>query len=276
MDTWTAEQGDSPSFVATLRDENGDVFTSYLGTEDVAAVVWAGDEQAPIADAASAAWLSAAAGTITVTLGGAATSGLVPGTYLCKLEVDGAKVFVARLELEDAPGSGTARTAKITLRHLRKFYAKVDKLIAQTEDPTALEARADAWDWFQDLLHRHYRCGAGPSTDYAFVPGISFGGLYPFGYYRDGRRSKELQDWLDADRLDLTTPVLDAMACFALAQICGGQVAPDDSKGWSQFAARFAVMAETTASSITAEIDTDGDGVNDLTIRLGVADTLEG
>lgn len=276
MEPWKAEQGDSPTYIATLRDENGAVYSDYLGTEEVTAVVWAGNELAPIDGAATAEWDDASDGTVKVTIVGAVTAELVPGTYFLKLEVDGQRAFIASLSIEEAPGAGPGRVAKITMRHLRKHYKSVEKLLCKTDDPTALEARADAWDWFCDLLHRHYRCSGSPSTDYRFVPGISFGGSFLLDGYRDGRRSRELQEWLDADRLDLTTPVLDAMAFYALAQICGGQVEVGDEKGWGDFAAKFAVRAETMASCISAEIDTDGDGVNDLVIRLGVADTLEG
>jgi len=183
-------------------------------------------------------------------------------------------VFQVILDLEAAPGSGTARTTKVTVQHLKKFYKNVQKLACKGDDPTFLEARADAWDWFCDLLHRHYRgCGSswyGDATHF----GAAF--LYPYGIYRDGRRSADLQGWLDADRLDLTTPVLNAMAYHALAQILGGLVEAGDEKGYGEMAARFALLAESQVASITAEIDTDGDGTNDLTITLGVADTLEG
>lgn len=106
MEIWKAEQGDSLRFTAALRDESGDPFTAYLGTEDVTAVVWAGDERVPIAGAATAVWANAAAGTVTVTIVESATADLAPGTYFLKDEVDGAQAFVAALELEGAPGVG--------------------------------------------------------------------------------------------------------------------------------------------------------------------------
>lgn len=276
MDTWPVDQGDDATFTATLRDENGNAYTGYAGTEPITCTVWPGNELPPLTGVATADWLDATAGTIDVAIAGSGTAALVPASYDLKLEINGVSVFRATLAIGESAGATAGRTAHVTLRHLRKHYKNVDKLIARGDDPTALEARADAWDWLCDLLHRHYRNGSGLTTDFHFVPGISFGGLYPFGYYRDGRRSSELQGWLDAGRLDLTTPVLDAMACHALAQICGGQVDVGDKEVWADFAARFAARAEQIVSCLTAELDSDGDGVNDLTIRLGVADTLEG
>ncbi len=283
MDVWQVDQGDTATFTAVLHDATGAVYTGYAGTEPITATVWPGDEQAPILSVAVAEWLEADAGSIDVAI--SVSASMVPATYVVKLEIANAAVFKARLEVGESSAATTARTAHVTLRHLRKHYARVDKLLSATDDPTALEARADAWDWLVGLLHAHYRGGSGLATDFAFVPGLSFGGLgWPLGLYRDGRRSAVLEGWLnptpteDDPRttwLDLTTEVLDCMACYALAQICGGQVDAEDKKGYGAFANRFAARAELLATTIIAEIDSNGDGVNDVTIRLGSADTLE-
>lgn len=281
MDNEKIYQGRDATLTATLGAEGGCAYTSYAGTETITAILWAGDQVEPITGVATAAWLSAAAGTIAVTIAGSGTTTLEPGTYDLELEIGGASALRAQLELLPSAGTTAGRTARVTLQHLRKFYRSIDRLLSRpdfADDPTGLEARADAWDWFCDLLHRHYRGSSGLSTDYQFVPEISFAGAYGMTLlYRDGRRSAELQGWLDAGRLDLTTPVLDAMACHALAQILGGMVTGgDDKSGYDKLAARFAAMAEAKASTITAEIDSDGDGTNDTVIRLDVADTLEG
>jgi hypothetical protein len=278
MDTFTAFQGRDAGFVAQLVAEGGAAYTGYSGTEPITANFWAGNETSPIAGVATATWASAAAGTVDVAIAGSNTGALVPGTYDVELVIGNVTVWRAFINLESSPGNSAGRTAKVTLRHLRKHYRRVDKLLASadfSDDPTALEARADAWDWFQDLLHRHYRGGGWIGGDYSFGPLITMG-LYGPGYYRSGRRSKHLQDWLDAGRLDLTTSVLDAMALYALSQILGGMVALEGKGGYGELACQFAVRAETLVATITAEIDSDGDGVNDRVIRLDVADTLEG
>jgi len=282
MDVWPVDQGDSATFKATLRDEDGNPYTGYAGTESIVATVWPGDELPPIDAVASADWLESSDGTIDVAIDGSATTTLVPGQYIVKLEINGSSVFRATLAIGESSSATAGRVAKVTLRHLRKHYRTIDKLLSGpgfADDPTALEARADAWDWFQDLLHRHYRAGSWPSPDTSFSPWVGIGfGLGPYAVpYRDGRRSAELQGWLDAGRLDLTTPVLDAMAFYALAQLLGGMVAVGEKAGgYASLAFMFAAKAEAQASTITAEIDSDGDGTNDVTIRLDVADTLEG
>jgi hypothetical protein len=50
----------------------------------------------------------------------------------------------------------------------------------------------------------------------------------------------------------------------------------DPKGGWALLTRRFAALAEDTACSITVEVDSNGDGVNDVWVRLGVHDTLEG
>lgn len=276
MEAWTLDQNDDAVFVVTIRDEAGEPFTGYTGFEPIDCAVWAGNELPALPGIATAEWLSAPNGTIQVSIAGTGTKDLVPASYDLKLEISNVAVFRARLIIQEASGSQAGRTAKITLRHLRKHFKSVEKLLCGSDDPTAIEARADAWDWFTTLLHKHYRSGMGLSTDNRFVPGISFGGAYPFGVYRDGRRNPDLQAWLDDDKLILTTEILDCMALYALAQICGGQVDVNDEADWNGFSARFAGQAEALAVTITAELDTDDDGVADVVIRLSSCDTLEG
>lgn len=283
MDIGQIFVGRDDQLTATLGQTGGAPYTGYTGTETIVANFWAGDSTAPIASVVTPTWDSAAAGTIILAVSGAATADLEPGTYDLELLIGGRPVWRGQISLEPAPGTGTGRTAKVTLRHLRKFYRAVDKVLANqlmADDPTALEARADAWDWWCDLLHRHYRLSGTPWSDTSFGPLVFGVAGNPYGtavLRRDGRRSAELQGWLDAGRLDLTTPTLDAMASYALAQLLGGMVSGgEDKQGYAALAARFAGRAEAIACTVAAEIDSDGDGTNDLVIRLDVADTLEG
>jgi hypothetical protein len=272
-DTWRTQQGSADEFTAQLRGEDDLPYTSYTGAESITTVVSVADGQPEIANVASSTWLSAAAGTITVAITG--TSTMEPGTYLLALKIASTVVFYASLSISAKPATTATRTAKITLSQLKKFAPWLEKLLGKMDDPTALEARADAWDWFQDILHRHWRGSSNLSLDFHFVPGISFGGDTGF-IYRDGRRSRDLQDWLDDDRLDYTTPVINAMCAYAVAQLCTAQVAPGVDNSYGEFAKEFHQTANSLAMTITAELDSDDDGVNDTTIRLGVADTLDG
>jgi hypothetical protein len=282
MDTIQTVQGSSDVNTVTLRDADGDPFTGYAGSEPITVQVWAGDDATPIAGAATADWLDHTAGTATVTLVGAVTAELEPATYSIRLVIGGADVYQGALEVGWAPGSAAAPTVLYcTFRDLKAVYATIEKLRTRTEDQAGfLGQRNEATQWFQDLLQRHFRTTGGLSTDFAFVPGISFAGAYlgaQAAYFRPGIKSAQLQGWLDAGLLDVTPQVVKACAYHAVALVMDGQV-DDTDKGdaYAALARKFFARAEQQAALITAEIDSNSDGTNDTWIRLGVADTLEG
>ena len=94
--------------------------------------------------------------------------------------------------------------------------------------------------------------------------------------WRDGRRSTDLQGWLDANLLSVTDPIIDAVSLYAIA-LCERQVTPaKDDTGFGAAVASIFARAEATAADITAEIDTNDDGIIDTVIRLGSTDTLDG
>lgn len=251
----------------------------FTGSEGLAAVVWAGQDQAPLATPA-AAWFNHAAGTIALSLASSALAAIEPARYRIRVDrSDGsASLWDGFLELDAGPGASSSLSTYCSFEDLTDRASWVEKLQAKTDLAGAMRQRYLARRWFEDLLHRHYRNGAGMIQDYAFVPGISFGGAYGPGLlWRDGRRSAELQAWLDAGRLDVTEQVKDACACYAIALLCDRQVSPGkDDNGYAGAARKYFARAEAIAADITAEVDSDGDGTNDLVIRLGSYDTLEG
>jgi hypothetical protein len=272
-------QGLGASFTITLRDSSGNPFTGYTGSEGLTGTVRAGRDSTPIFSL-SPAWLDASAGTISLAIAGSDTASVDPGRYLVQLALaDGsADLYEGFLEVAYSAGSAAALPTYGAFADMLDRAPWIEKLQRPTDLAGFARQRHLARRWFEDLLHRHYRYSSNLSTDFAFVPGVSFGGWYGMTtFYRDGRRSKDLQDWLDADRLDVTSQVIEAVSCYAIALLCDRQVAPGkDDNGYASHARKWFKRAEDTALSITAEIDSDGDGTNDTTIRLGIADTLEG
>jgi hypothetical protein len=272
----TVSQGLGGSWTLTIRDSSGNAYVGYTGAEALAGSVCAGRDSAALITLAPT-WLSAIAGTITLPIAAADTADLDVGRYLVqvKLADDSAELYEGYLDVEYSPGSAAALTSYGGYQDLLDRAPWLEKLQKPTDLAGFAKQRSLARKWFESLLHRHYRGDGGPSTDFAFVPGISFGGLYD--YYRDGRRSADLQGWLDADRLDVTEDVIEAVSCYAIALVCDRQVAPaKDDGGYAAAARKYFSRAENAATDCTCEVDSDGDGTNDLTIRLGVADTLEG
>ena len=269
-----AARGIAAPFVITLRDDLGNPVTTYTGAEALAGVVWAGADQAPALSLAPA-WLSASAGTIAVPLSASSTAILGAGRYRVQLKLadNSADLYEGFLEVSDSAGTAQAPTSYGSFDDLLDRAPWVEKLQRPTDLAGFARQRYLARNWFEDLLHRHYRGPSGFSTDYQF--GASLFG--PLDVYRDGRRSAELQGWLDANRLDVTPSVIEAVTYYALALLCDRQVTPSkDDNGYAASARKFFSRAEAAAALITAEIDSDGDGLNDLTIRLGSFDTLEG
>jgi hypothetical protein len=206
MDTLAATQGNTVVHRITLRDASGAVYTGYTGSEALTVQTWTGEDAAPLAGVATAAWAAAGQGTVDVTISGTATASLEPATYRLKLLVAGADAYEGMLEIGWSPGSATAPSViYCSYRDLKALVPTLEKLRSKLEDQAGyLDQRIAATDWFQDLVHRHYRGCGGVASDFAFGPWL--GGYGPFGsqVFRPGTRSATVQGWLDAGRLDVT------------------------------------------------------------------------
>lgn len=272
----TVYQGIDATFVGTLFDDSDAVFTAYTGTEPLVGTVSAGRDEPALA-ALVPVWNDAPAGLFNLPIPGAVSQALAAGTYHVQVRIaDGsADLWEGLLTVGYSPGSATPRKVYCQLRDLVKRFPSIRGLLGGTDDPTGSEARADAREWFEDLLQRHFRGGYGLNTDFHFIPGLSFGGSY-FGseLYRPGIKSQVLQGWLDADRLDVTPQVVECCAYYALALVCDQQPERKENS-YSASARKFFGRAEDAAGLLTAEIDSDGDSVNDVWIKLSIADTLE-
>lgn len=285
MQVWQAHQGVTSAWQITARDENGDAVTGYTGSEALAATVRLGRDQAALFSPA-VAWSDAPNGVLIVTVAGASTVTVAPGSYLVQVKLaDGsADLFEGFLLVEYSPGSAAPRTTYVTLADVVRRAKFVEPLLRKGPDPSGLEARADAWDWMRDLLHRHYRGGGGLSRDYYFLPWPAYSPSDPSAtatVYRPGIRSLALEGWINTGGpggttgVILTTPVSEALADYAVAKVCEAEIGPKDN-GYERMARKYLARAENQAASLTVEIDTNGDGLAEVAIRLGVADTLYG
>jgi hypothetical protein len=275
-DLITVAQGLSSTWTVTIRGPSGAAYTGYTGAEGLTGTVRVGRDTTPLIVLAPT-WLDATLGTIALPIPGAVTRDLETGRYLVQIALaDGsADLFEGFLQVNYSPGTAAALPTYGSYGDLLDRAPWIATLQKNTDLAGFARQRNQARAWFEDLVHRHDRGGSGLSTDFAFVPGISFGGEFGMGY-RGGGKSRELQTWLDAGRLDLTTQVIDAVSCFAIALVCQRQISSAGSDGYERAARKWFAMAEAVAQMITAEIDSNGDGVNDYTISLNSHDTLEG
>jgi hypothetical protein len=280
-DILTVQQGLGSSWTLQLRDSAGKAYASppgpYSGSEGLACNVRAGQDQ-PALFTLSPTWASASAGTITLPIPGSVHATLDVGRYLgCVSLADGsADLIEFFLEVGYSAGTAAALTSYASFQELLDRAPSIEKLQKPTDLAGFARQRWKARQWFEDLLHRHW-------TDTGCWQG--FGVLNGFAYsantgqvvsHRSGRRSAQLQTWLDDDRLDVTEPVIEAVSCYAIALVYQRSIQGKDTAGYGRMARLFFGRAEDAAANITAEIDSDGDGTNDRVIRLGVADTLQG
>lgn len=269
-------RGSSGSWTVTLLDDEAEAITTYTGSETLDASVWPGDDVEELF-APTAAWLSAPAGTVTLTVSAVQSATLTPGSYSVSLSVDTAIVRVGRLLVLPGPG-GTADPPAVygTYDDMRRVAGSwLADLQESGSDQTGFrEQRGTARAWFDGILQRHYRRDTGiarqDSLDHLL---IGIGARY-------GEHDTTLQDWLDDDRLVLTTPagkrIVECVSRYAVALVCEAQISGKPDDVWRDRARMFRSRAQNDVASITAEIDTTStaDGVGDLVIDLGTADRL--
>jgi hypothetical protein len=258
----------------TILDSNDNAITSYTGSATLSIECWRGDDQASLFSP-TAAWISAAAGTISCVISAAQSTTLTVGRYNLMLTVTGtdgpAKYQFGFLDVTPAPGSGTVRATYQTWDQTKRYAGSwAEKLQRADSDQTGFaEERADARQEFESLLHAHNRGSGGGLTS-------SFGAYEPLSTGRNGFRDSWLTTALAANKLLVTKPIIECCALMTLASICRRQIDPSKSDGYSAAASYFAARADDIAATISAEIDDNADGYGDVIIHLGTTDTLRG
>lgn len=285
LPTYEAAAGVARDIDVTLIDpDTGEAYATnrWAPGDTLTAACWRGDDQAS-SFTPTPTWVSAAAGTMRVTIAGASTTSLAPGRYLIRVTAtdvsDANRVFEvwrANLDLLASPGSGTTPDVYGTYDDMRRVAgAWLADLQESGSDQTGFaEQRGAARAWFDGILQRHYRRDTGvarqDSLDHLLV---GIGARY-------GEHDTTLQDWLDDDRLVLTTPagkrIVECVSRYAVALVCEAQISGKPDDVWRDRARMFRSRAQNDVASITAEIDTTtvADGVGDLVIDLGTADRL--
>ncbi len=281
MDSLTVSIGATLAATVTLRDETGvAIANTYDGTEPLSLALWAGEDQAAASlPGSTVAWLSAAAGTVTLRLAQADTATLAEGAYRLRVRMtDGSDLvdcYEARLTVTAAPGTATAPAVYCSYREVQDVLAGwVGQLQDDSDLAGYLDARAEARREFDRLLQRHYR-GDRTWRRQTTLDHLLDGTTTP---YRSGKDSATLQGYLDDDGLILTTACGYAVrhwcAMYAAALVLDRLVGAGDRTPYQAQAARLRQRCNDLAASLCVEVDTNDDGVGDLTIDLSVIDCL--
>lgn len=247
----------------TLRDATGTAVTDYYdGSEALAVSVWPGDDRAALAWGCTAVWLSAAGGTVTVTI--PCPAGTAPGVYTIRLTVAGKLAWQQDLEVIASPGSATAPA----VYHSYDEQLRVSPWIAGLEDPGVRtgyeEERSEARQALEELAQARYR-------------GDWTGGGYASGYAGQAR-SETLAAWLAEDRLIVTPDVRLWLGHWVAALVARRQVGPGASKDYLALAEYHERQVTERSATLLLGIDTTepADGTADLWIDCGEARIARG
>jgi hypothetical protein len=255
MDVFPCRQGVALSLLATLQDQQGNVITSYLGTEALAATVWAGGGRAISFDAA-AAWVDPGQGQFSINVSAAQTSGLEEGRYRCAVTLQDPylgllEAYVFAIDVGLAPGSAAAPPAYCTMADLLTYgRAWLRDLQSDDDEEGFGEQRGRARSWLDDLIISRY-----PTSRFVILGDPGYGaGL--FGVGTGALPNLWLRQVLDGGGLILRGKVVEAVAKRALYLIADAQIGPSEEKqAYQALANKYKNESSALAMSLTAEID---------------------
>jgi|GEM_PF-3212370 len=270
MLVYEAFQGSALAITFQISDGNGNVITTYTGSETLATEVWPGGNRAD-SFSPTTTWIDHTEGKVQIAITAAQTTGLALGRYevystLTASAEDPVAILIAQLDVMPTPGSTAAPTTYCSYADLLK-YGRAWLRQLQTSDDEAgfAEQLGRARSWIEDIAHAHYRVAAMTMVI----------GSQAFGPRRSGARSTWLQEQLDANTLMLTDQIREAAAKKALALVCEGQIGTSEgSAAYARLARMYHSQADYLATCLTLSLDTNGDGFADVNIDCSCTDPM--
>jgi hypothetical protein len=266
---WSVPAGESESFRVTICNAAGPITGTYAGTEALTCVVWEGGNLAPIADVATAAWISGTDATVSVTI--APPADMAPGYYRLKLSVTfGGATSPAHygwVKVEAIPGTAAEAAVYNTLQDLIDLGGEwVTGLMMSGANDQAnfLAERARARAWLDDLI-------VGQSRVLSYRLDLTFAsdfGSFPFT--PPEAPDATIRAYLAAGALMISSRTIEATGAKALEYVCRGRQT-FDTKG-DVFIGRanyFKRLASNAVRRYRCELDTDADGQCDIAFNLG-------
>jgi hypothetical protein len=255
------QQGGDTVETIELVDRNGSTVTTFTGAAMLTAEVWGGDDQA-VLFSPTATWSNATAGLVALSFARADTADLEPGDYPVLLTITAGglqrKNRVATLRVLASPGAAEALPSYCGIEDLRRVCPWLDQMQTDSDQAGFAEARAEAREWFDELLHAAWGGRRSLGAE---------GGLWA----SSGPSGKDtwLQGELDADHLLVSRSIRRANALFAASLILAGQIGSQGDTSYQRLGDQLAAQAANLALTVLAEIDTDSDGEGDVSIYLG-------
>lgn len=266
--------GEDASFLVALYDSDGLAVAGLTGSEPLAGSVWTGEDEAA-SFAPACTWYDAANAVAKVAVAGSQTSALSAGLYALLVRITTGSgtsdAIRGTLRLRPSPGTATPRPVYSTFQRMLNRAAWLGRLQQTDAGLTGFaEQRADAREWLDDLILRHFRSGNLGASAYPCTA------QWGAGFQRTGQTNPYLKGLLAANKLIVTPKVEEAVTLYAIGLAARAQVGQDPKSEYPALARQFLAWARSKALCLTAEIDSNGDGVGEMTIELGTADTLYG
>lgn len=273
-----------------LLRSDGTVATDLTGSETWTWSIWAGDDQAPFATGSGTLQSPASAALLDITIAKSSIASLTPGIY--RLQVvknpgtDDVLVYDDSIKFTSAPGSAAALGTYCTFNDLQIRQSWVASLLDIADAQTGFaEQRHRARKWLDScviarvnaILESQHSRHRAVLTVAPIVPtdGVDMGptwgpSILPQTTIRD--QVAVIQGYLDSDLLmvgDIDNgQAADITAWYSLYLIALPQSAgASTDKDWSGWAAKCRSNAIRACAAWTALIDTDDDGVPNITVQ---------
>lgn len=261
MARWYLAQGSSDAYIVPVVDESGAAIVC-TGTEPLSAVVWPGGAREPSFPLIPT-WQDAASGLTLVTIPSTLTVDLTPQTYTVECTItDGVgprRYYAGWLEITPSPDTESEPPSYCTYQDLLDYAAWIPDLQAESDQAGFARQRGRAREWLDEVILSRY----GPDTSGSYLMGMP-------PPLVSSAPSAWLRDQLAADHLIVRGPVREIAAKRALYLICSPQLGKRGEYSYQDLARRYERETEELVKLLWAEIDTDGDGLADVTVRCGV------
>jgi hypothetical protein len=281
MSIGTIAKGSTKSFPMQVTGPDGSPSVDFAATDSLVVTLWPGDDRSALITP-TAEWDPVLGPPdYLIYFAPPDTASLEPGTYRIRATAtrgaDSPEILRDTIEVLAIPAAAIAAPVYCTFSDMKRHCSWVGQYLDTDEDQFGFaEQRAMARDWMDNLILRAVPVAGGLNlvSRQNYWTWTSNAGS---GYYGTGLAVDQvIKGYLDAGALVLAGPngskVVRACACYALALVFGAQ--PDASA--RKDAGRYMAMAQSEASTLIAELDSNADGVSEYAFNLGTTNTRFG
>jgi hypothetical protein len=269
--TWEIPIGDDAQYAVYIYDSADKVITTYSGAEPLTAKVWQGDDQTALAGVVSLDFTDPLTGLTTATISGIATASLAPQVLAVELDITVGSLILPYwqgfLALTPSAGLAAVPATYISYQDLMDAAgAWLPKLVSKTGQTSFLAERTTARSRFDKAVLARVRPAA-------FDMGSYLASGYSSGQLLSDLDDQYIKGLLAANSLIVSPDVKEANTYLALHLICEKQITWDEKDTFFTRSRYYFAKWDQVLASITAELDTNADGVGDLCINMGLIST---